>query len=75
MSFKLPLDALKPAADAQRAQTAAAARAQDAPAQKDSFAAGMCNVSIQSAMKERLSQASPDPLSMKALQQFCDSNA
>ena len=75
MSFKLPLDALKPAADAQRAQTAAAARAQDAPAQKDSFAAGICNRLLQSALDERLSQARSDALSRKALQQFSDSHA
>ena len=37
VSFKLPQDALKPAADAQRAQ---AARAQESPAQREGSTAG-----------------------------------
>ena len=37
VSFKLPPDALKPAADAQKAQ---AARAQESPVQTESSAAG-----------------------------------
>ena len=40
VSFKLPPDVLRPAADAQRAQTAAAARAHDSAAQQAGSAAG-----------------------------------
>lgn len=39
VSFKLPPDALKPAADAQKGQTA---RAQESPAQPEGSAAGKC---------------------------------
>ncbi len=40
VSFKLPPDMLRPAADAQRAQSAAAARAHDSAAQQAGPAAG-----------------------------------